>query len=172
MKAMLQKSVHLQTSSPPTMVWAVLKLVNLIYICFFFFTLAALLFERWFGEPPVGVYNSFLLTTKYVKRSLPTKSLTRIFDFQLAPLALENWHSVIHYVIQIYWKIPLNELNASLLVEDLFLLQPYEKVYSFRDFVKDFSLKFENTSGYLLWKSFLYDKKTCFFYLFAEYIYC
>ena len=159
MKAMLQKSVHLQTSSPPTMVWAVLKLVNLIYIYFFFFTLAALLFERWFGEPPVGVYNSFLLTTKYVKRSLPTKSVTRI-------------HSVIHYVIQIYWKIPLNELNALLLVEDLFLLQPYEKVYSFRDFVKDFSLKFENTSGYLLWKSFLYDKKTCFFYLFAEYIYC
>ena len=172
MKAMSQKSVHLQTSPPPTMVWAVLKLVNLIYIWLFFLTLAALLFEKWFGEPPARVYNSFLLTTKYVKRSLPTKSLTWIFDFQLAALALENWHSLIHYVIQIYWKIPLNELNALLLVEDLFLLQPYEKVYSFRDFVKDFSLKFENTSGYLLWKKFFYDKKTCFFYLFAEYIYC
>ena len=63
----------------------------------FFFTLAALLFERWFGGPPVGVYNSFLLTIKYVKRSLLTKSPTQIFDFQLAALALKINHSVIHY---------------------------------------------------------------------------
>ena len=83
-KGMLQKSVHLRTSSPPILVWAVLrKLVNLIYIWFFLFTFAALLFVRWFGGLPVGVYNSFLLTNKYVKRSLLTKSLTRIFDFQL-----------------------------------------------------------------------------------------
>ena len=63
----------------------------------FFFTLAALLFERWFGGPPEGVYSSFLLTTKNVKRSLLAKSLNRIFDFQLAALALKNNHSVIHY---------------------------------------------------------------------------
>ena len=67
----------------------------------FFFNLAALLFERWFGGPPAGVYNSFLLTTKYVKRSLLAKSLNLIFDFQLAALALKNNHSVIHYMIQI-----------------------------------------------------------------------
>ena len=38
MKGMPQMpQMHLRTSSPPTMVWAVLrKLVNLIYICFFF----------------------------------------------------------------------------------------------------------------------------------------
>ena len=73
------------------------KLVNLIYMWFFFFTLATLLFERWFGGPPVGVYNSFLLTIKYVKRSFLTKSPTQIFDFQLAALALKINHSVIHY---------------------------------------------------------------------------
>ena len=77
------------------------KLVNLIYIWFFFFVLAALLYERRFSGPPVGVHNSFILTTKYVKRSLLRKSLTRIFDIQLAALALKNNHSVIHYVIQI-----------------------------------------------------------------------
>ena len=54
---------------------------------------------------------------------------------------------------------------VNLIVEDLFILQPYEKVNSFRDFVKGFSPEFENTSGYLHPKRFLYDQKTCFFLL-------
>ena len=106
----------------------------------FFFNLAALLFERWFGGPPAGVYNSFLLTTKYVKRSLLAKSLNLIFDFQLAALALKNNHSVIHYMIQISWKIPLDKLNEIILQLKTSLSQPYEKVYSFRSFRHFFSI--------------------------------
>ena len=91
MKGMPQKSVHLRTSRPPdwkptswrechrkvciferlrppTMVWAVLrKLVNLIYIWVFFSSLWPPSSFKWFGGPPLGVYNSFPLTTKYVK---------------------------------------------------------------------------------------------------------
>ena len=63
------------------------------------------------GWPHVRMHNSFLLTTIYVKRSLLTKSLTQILDFQLAALAPKNNPSVIYYVIQISWKIPFNELN-------------------------------------------------------------
>ena len=51
---------------------------------------------------------------------------------------------------------------VNLIVEDLFILQPYEKVNSSRNFVKDFNQKFEKTSGYLLPKCFLYDQKTYF----------
>ena len=42
-------------------------------------------------------------------------SLTRIFGFQLAALALKMNHSVTHYVIKISRKIPLNELNELIL---------------------------------------------------------
>ena len=103
------KSVHLRTSSPPTMGSVKEVIKSYLHMVFFFFTLAVLLFERGFGEPPVGVHISFLLTTKYVKRSLLTKSLTRIFDFQLAALALKNNYCVIHYVIQIS-RVNLKEL--------------------------------------------------------------
>ena len=59
MKGMSQKSVLLQASLSPTMMWAVIrKLVNLFKYGVFFFTLAALLFERWFGGPVVGAYSS------------------------------------------------------------------------------------------------------------------
>ena len=56
------------------MMWAVIrKLVNFIsYVSFF--TLAALLIERWFGGRAVGVYDSFLPKAKYVKGSLLIKS--------------------------------------------------------------------------------------------------
>ena len=72
MKGMSQKNEC--ASSPPIMMWAVIrKLVNFIsYV--FFFTLAALLIERWFGERAVGVYDSFLLTTRNVKGRLLIKS--------------------------------------------------------------------------------------------------
>ena len=46
---------------PPIMVWTVSK----SYYKFFFFTLATLFFERWFGGPAGGVCKSFLLKTKY-----------------------------------------------------------------------------------------------------------
>ena len=52
---------------------------------------------------------------------------------------------------------------VNLIVEDHFILQPYGNVNSFRDFVKDFSPKFENTSGYLLPKRLLTDQQSCFF---------
>ena len=37
-----------------------------VHIMFYFFTLAALLFERLFGGPTVGVYDSLLTTKKEV----------------------------------------------------------------------------------------------------------
>ena len=39
---------------------------------------------------------------------------------------------------------------VNVIVEDLFILQPFETVCSFRNFVKDLSPKSENISGYLL----------------------
>ena len=66
---------------------------------------------------------------------------------------------------QITWKIPLNELNEFIfIVKDLFILQPHQKVKVFRDSVKDFSPKFENTSGYVLPKLLLYDQKILFLF--------
>ena len=108
--------VHLRTSSPPDHGVGNVKEVSKPYLhtVYFFSSLWPLSSFKWFGGLPVGVYNSFPLTTKHVKRSL-TKSLTRIFHFQLAALALKNHHIVIHDVIQISWKIPLNELNELIL---------------------------------------------------------
>ena len=68
------------------MVWVVIRmLVNLIYIWFFFFTLADLVFERWLGGTAVGVYISLLLTTKYAKRGLLTKLIILFSIRYLAP---------------------------------------------------------------------------------------
>ena len=67
MKGMPQKSVRLRASSPPTMVGSDKEVSeSYVHIMFYFFTLAALLFERLFGGPTVGVYDSLLTTKKEV----------------------------------------------------------------------------------------------------------
>ena len=131
MKGMPQKTVHLRTSSPPDHGVGNVKEVSKPYLhtVYFFSSLWPLSSFKWFGGLPVGVYNSFPLTTKHVKRSL-TKSLTRIFHFQLAALALKNHHIVIHDVIQISWKIPLNELNELILSLKTSLSLNHKKKYT------------------------------------------
>ena len=97
MKGMPQKKVRLRASWPPTMVWVVIRmLVNLIYIWFFFFTLADLVFERWLGGTAVGVYISLLLTTKYAKRGLLTK-LIILFSIRYLALKLKLLFRKIHF---------------------------------------------------------------------------
>ena len=179
MKGMSQKSVRLQAS----MMWAVIrKLVNLI--SFFFLH---------FGRPPFwkvvrrtccrGVQLPPSNNQVCKKKSPKRVNSTRIFDFQLAALALKLnllFRKILlseKYQVIMWINFLENTFEwiewVNLIVEDFFILQLYQKVSSFRDFVKDFSPKFDNTFGYLLPKRFLHDQKTCFFYLLiAEFIYC
>ena len=83
-------SVRLRESSSSAMVWAVIrKLVYLIYIWFFSFTLAAILMERWFGTTCCRGAQHPPSINQVCKKKSPNKELTRIFDFQLLALALE-----------------------------------------------------------------------------------
>ena len=89
MKGMSQKSVRFQACLPPIKIWAVMgKLVNLITYVFFLH----------FCRPPLWKMvrriccsgSQFLPSNNQVcKKKSPNKELTRIFDFQLAALALE-----------------------------------------------------------------------------------
>ena len=132
-----------------------------------------------FGRPPLwkmvqqtccrGVQSPPFNKQVCKKKSL-NKELTRIFDFQFATLALklnllfrkillsEKYQG--DYVGKFFEKyLWMNRMN----VEDVFILQLYEKGNSFRDFLKDFSPKFEGTSRYLLPQRFLIWPKNLFY---------
>ena len=145
-------TVHLRTSSSQTMVWGNVKEVSKSYLHMVFFLR--------FGRPPLWKTvqrtscrgSQFLHSNNEVcKKNSPKKE----FNSNI-------WHSTCSFSSEKQsQRDSLRDSNflkntfewikwVNVMVEDLFILQPFETVCSFRDFAKDLSPKSENISGYLL----------------------
>ena len=133
----------------------------------FFITLATLFFERWFGGPAVGVHISLLLTTKYVKRNLQIKNCSNVW-FSTCTFCTGFCFEIYFFLKStkfIMWAnfILKNTFEwVSLIVEDLFIVHPYEKVNSFRDFVKVLAQSLRTHLGIYFRNVFYMTKKTYF----------
>ena len=140
------------------------KLVNLIYIWFCFLHFVhPLLWKMVRRTSCRGV--QFLTSNSQVckKKSASKEFNSNIWFFELAALALKNNHCVIHYVIRISWKIPLNELNELILLLKTSLSLNITKKYTPFELLKILVLNLRTHVGIYFRKVFYMTKKTCFF---------